>query len=62
MMLGALVAWPASTGRTYQIHFAEDLVAGPWLTQQLSLGAGEWTDTNPPPTTSRYYRIAPQLP
>lgn len=59
---GAFVAWPASTGRTYQIHFAEDLVAGPWFTQQLELGTGEWTDTNPPPATGRYYRIAPQLP
>ncbi len=57
-----VVTWPASAGRVYQIHRCDDLVIGQWDTQQLSLGAGQWTDTNPPPTTNRYYRIAPQLP
>ncbi|HAL92599.1 MAG TPA: hypothetical protein DCM68_06200 [Verrucomicrobia bacterium] len=57
-----VVAWPASSNRVYQIHHLEDLIADSWITQQLSLGTGEWTDTNPPPATSRYYRIAPRLP
>lgn len=57
-----ILTWPFSTGRIYQIHYCDDLVIGTWTTQQLSLGIGEWTDTNPPPTTNRYYRIAPALP
>ncbi len=57
-----ILDWPASTGRLYQIHLCDDLVGGPWTTQELSLGADTWTDTNPPPATNRYYRIAPLLP
>ncbi len=57
-----ILTWPFSTGRIYQIHYCDDLVIGDWITQQLSLGAGEWTDTNVPPATNRYYRIAPSLP
>lgn len=57
-----VLAWPFSTGRIYQIHRADDLVVGPWITQELSLGSGEWTDTNPPPAGRRFYRIAPRLP
>ncbi len=57
-----ILTWPFSTGRLYQIHYCDDLVIGLWTTQQLSLGIGEWTDTNPPPTTNRYYRVAPLLP
>lgn len=57
-----VIAWPASSNRVYQIHHIEDLLDTPWITQQLSLGTGEWTDTNPPPATSRYYRLAPRLP
>ena len=57
-----VIAWPASTGRVYQIHRCDDLVDGVWITQQLFLGSGVWIDTNPPPATNRYYRIAPQLP
>jgi uncharacterized protein (TIGR03790 family) len=56
------ITWPASTGRLYQIHRADDLRDGPWITQELFLGTGAWIDTNPPPATNRYYRIAPQLP
>ena len=57
-----VIAWPASTGRVYQIHRADDFPDGPWITQQLFLGAAEWTDTNPPPAARRYYRIAPLRP
>ncbi len=57
-----VLTWPFSTGRLYQVHYCEDLVLGAWITQQLALGVGEWTDTNAPPATGRYYRLAPQLP
>jgi len=57
-----VLTWPFSTGRLYQIHYCEDLVLGAWITQQLALGVGEWTDTNAPPATGRHYRLAPQLP
>ncbi len=57
-----VITWPASTGRVYQIHRADDLPDGPWITQQLFLGAAEWTDTNPPPATRRFYRVAPLRP
>ena len=57
-----IIDWSASTGRLYQIHLCDDLVLGPWTTQELFLGADTWTDTNPPPATNRYYRIAPLLP
>lgn len=58
----AILSWPYSTGRIYQIHYCDDLVIGEWTTQQLSLGIGEWTDTNSHPVIKRYYRIAPHLP
>lgn len=57
-----VIAWSSSTGRVYQIHRCDDLEGGVWITQQLALGTGIWTDTNPPPATNRYYRIAPQMP
>ena len=57
-----VVTWPASTGRVYQIHRADDLADGPWITQQLFLGAGDWTDTNPPAPDHRFYRVAPLRP
>ena len=57
-----VVTWPASTGRVYQIHRADDLGDGPWITQQLFLGAGDWTDTNPPAPDHRFYRVAPLRP
>ncbi len=57
-----VITWLASTGRVYQIHFADALLGSPWFTQQLFLGTGEWTDTNPPPPANRYYRIAPLRP
>ncbi len=56
------LTWPASTGRLYAIHWCDDIVAGEWTPLALGLGTNAWTDTNPPPATSRYYRIAPQLP
>ena len=57
-----IVTWPFSTGRLYQIQWCDDIVAGVWATQLLGLGIGEWTDTNPPPATNRYYRTAPSVP
>jgi uncharacterized protein (TIGR03790 family) len=57
-----ILDWTAATGRTYQIHLCDDLVGGAWATQNLFLGAGTWIDTNPPPATNRYYRMAPRLP
>ena len=57
-----VITWSASTGRIYEVHFADDLGAGAWMTQQLLLGVGDWTDTNPPPATRRVYRIAPLRP
>lgn len=57
-----LLTWPFSTGRLYQIQWCDDIVAGAWDGQPLGLGIGAWTDTNPPPATNRYYRIAPSLP
>ena len=57
-----ILTWPASSGRLYQIHWCDDIVAGQWTPLPLGLGSNTWTDTNPPPATSRYYRIAPQLP
>ena len=57
-----VITWFASTGRLYQIHLCDDLVEGAWTIHELSLGTSEWADTNPPPTTNRYYRIAPLLP
>ncbi len=57
-----VITWSASTGRIYEVHFADDLGAGAWMTQQLLLGVGDWTDTNPPPATRRIYRIAPLRP
>ena len=57
-----ILTWPASTGRLYEIHWCDDLVDGEWTPLPLGLGSNAWTDTNPPPATGRYYRIAPQLP
>ena len=57
-----ILTWPASTGRLYEIHWCDDLVVGEWTPLPLGLGSNAWTDTNPPPATGRYYRIAPQLP
>ena len=57
-----ILTWPASTARLYQIHWCDDIIVGQWDMQQLGLGANTWTDTNPPPPTNRYYRIAPQIP
>ena len=57
-----VLTWPFSTGRLYSIQWCEDLVVGEWSGQPLGLGVGEWTDTNPPPATGRWYRIAPQVP
>ena len=57
-----ILTWPASTGRLYEIHWCDDLVVGEWTPLPLGLGSNVWTDTNPPPATGRYYRIAPQLP
>ena len=56
------LSWLFSTGRTYQIHYCDDLIGSAWITQQLSIGTGEWIDTNPPPASNRYYRMAPALP
>ena len=57
-----VLTWPASPARAYQIHYADDLFNGPWVTQQLLQGASEWADTNPPPATNRFYRLFPHLP
>jgi uncharacterized protein (TIGR03790 family) len=57
-----ILTWPFSTGRLYSIQWSDDVVVGQWTGQALGLGVGEWTDTNPPPATSRWYRIAPQIP
>ena len=57
-----IVTWPASSGRLYQIQWCDDILVGEWTTRQLGLGSNIWTDTNPPPPTNRYYRIAPLLP
>ena len=57
-----VLAWPFSTGRLYAIQWCDDIVGGEWTGQPLGLGVGTWTDTNPPPATGRYYRIAPALP
>ena len=54
--------WPASPARAYNIEFTDDIFSGTWATQQLNLGTGQWTDTNPPPLTNRIYRLAPLLP
>lgn len=55
------ILWPASSNRVYQIHWADGDPTAPWSTQQLFLGAAEWTDTNAPPPI-RLYRIAPLRP
>lgn len=57
-----VLTWPASPARAYQIHYADDLLSGAWVTQQLPQGADAWADTNPPPPTNRYYRLFPHLP
>ncbi len=57
-----VVAWLASTGRAYQVHFSDAFPAGPWATQELSIGVGEWADTNPPLPPWRVYRLAPLRP
>ena len=56
------LTWPFSTGRLYSIQWCDDIVVGEWSGQLLGLGIGEWTDTNAPPATGRWYRIAPQVP
>ena len=53
---------PFSTGRLYSIQWCDDIVVGEWSGLPLGLGVGAWTDTNPPPATGRWYRIAPQVP
>jgi probable HAF family extracellular repeat protein len=55
------ILWPASSNRVYQIHWADGNPTAPWATQQLFLGAAEWTDTNAP-SAIRLYRIAPLRP
>ncbi|MGD9780795.1 MAG: TIGR03790 family protein [Kiritimatiellia bacterium] len=57
-----ILTWPASTGRFYEIHWCDDIVVGQWTFLPLGLGSNVWTDTNPPPATNRYYRIAPSIP
>ncbi len=57
-----VLTWPFSTGRLYSVQWCDDIVAGEWDGLALGLGVGEWTDTNPPPATGRWYRIAPQVP
>ena len=57
-----ILDWTASSGRRYQVHRCDDLVDAVWLTQEVGLGTATWTDTNPPPPTNRYYRLAPRLP
>ena len=57
-----IVAWLASTGRAYQVHFSDDFPGGTWATQQLPMGTGEWTDTHPPRPPWRVYRLAPLRP
>ena len=57
-----VVTWPASTGRAYQVHFSDAFPGGPWTTQRVSLGIGEWADTNPPLPPWRVYRLAPLRP
>ena len=57
-----VVTWLASTGRAYQVHFSDAFPGGPWVTQQVSIGIGEWTDTNPPLPPWRVYRLAPLRP
>ncbi|MDD4117560.1 MAG: MBG domain-containing protein, partial [Kiritimatiellae bacterium] len=42
------ILWPASSNRVYQVHWADGDPTAPWSTQQLFLGAAEWTDTNAP--------------
>jgi probable HAF family extracellular repeat protein len=55
------ILWPASSNRVYQVHWADGDPTAPWSTQQLFLGAAEWTDTNAPRPV-RLYRIAPLRP
>lgn len=55
------ILWPASSNRVYQVHWADGDPTAPWSTQQLFLGAAEWTDTNAPHPI-RLYRIAPLRP
>ena len=57
-----ILTWPFSTGRLYSVQWCDDIVGGEWTGLPLGLGVGEWTDTNPPPATGRWYRIAPQVP
>ena len=57
-----VLTWLASTGRAYQVHFSDDFPGGSWMTQQLSIGIGTWTDTNPPLPPWRVYRLAPLRP
>ena len=57
-----ILLWPASTARTYTIEYTDDLLTGTWTPQHLNLGASQWTDTNPPPHTNRFYRLSPRLP
>ena len=57
-----IVTWPASSERLYEIHWCDDIVVGEWSGQLLGLGSNTWIDTNPPPATGRWYRIAPQVP
>ena len=56
-----LVQWSASSNRAYQIHWTDGGPDAAWSTQQLFLGASEWSDPNPSPSM-RLYRIAPLRP
>ena len=57
-----ILDWTASSSRLYQVHRCDDLVDAVWITQEVGLGTATWTDTNPPPPTNRYYRLAPRRP
>lgn len=58
-----ILTWPFSTGRLYSVQWCDDILGDQqWLIEPLGLGIGAWTDTNPPPATNRYYRIAPSIP
>jgi len=51
------LTWTARAGQTYTV-LAAPAVTGPWTPLAAGLTAGEYTDTPPPGTAARFYRVS----
>jgi hypothetical protein len=51
------LTWTARAGQTYAV-LAAPAVTGPWTPLAAGLTAGEYTDTPPPGTAARFYRVS----